>query len=182
MVKLPSRSVLYFSISGMIILVLVVFMIYPNYRSLKSLDNKIKQMNVQIKSQEILYPLFQRMLKEIQFKEPSGLPFPKVEKLTQAQTAVVSSVFRELADKLGLTVMGVSPDIDSSLDGSGYLLMNVTMNGEFLKIRDLLRQLGKIPYLEHIEQIKLKSVAGSKEISFKIWLLKEANEHNMNKP
>ena len=67
----------------------------------------------------------------------------------------------------------ISPDVDSTLDGSGFLKISVVLRGDFIKFRDVLMELGKLPYLELIERIKIESVEDAKEISLKIWLAKE---------
>jgi len=137
------------------------------------LDKNIKQLNTKIETQKLLLPLFQKMLTEIDLKLPEGVAFPKGEKLTQEKAESIVSVFHELAGRSGLKVVEVSPDVESTLNGSGFLLMNVVVKGDFFKLREFLVALGGLPYLEKIEQIKLKNIEGGKEIRLKIWLVKE---------
>ena len=122
----------------------------------------------------MLFPLFQKMLNEIDLKFPEGVSIPKEEKLSQEKAERIVSVFHELAGKSGLKVMEVSPDVDSTLNGSGFLLVNVVVKGDFFKLREFLLELGNLPYLEKIEQIKLQNIEGGKEARLKIWLVKAA--------
>jgi len=172
-VKFSQRSLFYFALFGVVILVIILLMIYPDYRTLAALDRNIKQLNTKIETQELLSPLFQKMLIEGDLKLPEGVAFPKAEKLTQDKTESIVSVFHELAGKSGLKVVEVSPDVESSLNGSGFLLMNVVVKGDFIKLREFLMDLGNLPYLEQIEQIKLQNIDGGKEVRLKIWLVKE---------
>ena len=172
-VKFSQRSLFYFALFGVVILVIILLMIYPDYRTLATLDKNIKQLNTKIETQELLFPLFQKMLTEIDLKLPGGGAFPKEEKLTQEKAERIVSVFYELADKSGLKVVEVSPDVESTLNGSGFLLMNVVVKGDFSELREFLLELGHLPYLEKIEQIKLQNIDGGKEVRLRVWLVKE---------
>lgn len=171
--KLSQRSILYFSVSGVVILVVIFLMIYPDYRATVLLDKNIKDLNTKIETQKMLSPLFQKLLTEIDFNVPEGLPFPKDEKLSQEKAQNIPAIIHGLADGAGLKVVEISSDLDSTLDGSGVLKISVVMRGDFMKFRDLLMALGKLPYLERIERIKIESIEGAKEISLKLWLAKE---------
>ena len=172
-VKFSQRSLFYFALFGVVILVIILLMIYPDYRTLAALDKNIKQLNTKIETQKLLFPLFQKMLTEIDLKLPEGAAFPKEEKLTQEKAESIVSVFHELASKFGLKVVEVSPDVESTLNGSGFLLMNVVVEGDFFKLREFLLELGTLPYLEKIEQLKLQNIEAGKEVRLKIWLVKE---------
>jgi len=171
--KFSQRSLFYFALFGVVILVIILLLIYPDYRTLAALDINIKQLNTKIETQNLLFPLFQKMLTEIHLKIPEGATFPKEEKLTQEKAESIVSVFHELAGKSGLKVVEASPDVESTLNGSGFLLMNVVVKGDFFKLREFLLELGNLPYLEKIEQIKLINIDSGKEVRLKIWLVKE---------
>ena len=171
--KFSQRSLFYFALFGAVILSIILLMIYPDYRTLATLDKNIQQLNTKIETQRLLFPLFQKMLTEIDLKLPEGVALPKAEKLTLEKTESIVSVFHEFAAKSGLKVVEVSPDVESTLNGSGFLLLNIVMRGDFFKLRDFLLALGDLPYLEKIEQIKLSNVEGGKEVRMKIWLVKE---------
>lgn len=174
-VKFSQRSLFYFALFGVVILVIILLMIYPDYRTLAALDKNIKQLNTKIETHELLSPLFQKMLTEVELKLPEGVAFPKAEKLSQEKAERIVSVFHELAGKSGIKVVEVSPDVESTLDGSGFVLMNVVVTGDFFKLREFLMELGNLPYLEKIEQIKLQNIDGGKEVRLKIWLVKETH-------
>ncbi|MEW6673275.1 MAG: hypothetical protein AB1427_16360 [Thermodesulfobacteriota bacterium] len=171
--KFSQRSLFYFALFGVVILIIILLMVYPDYRTLSALDKDIKQLNVKIETQKLLLPLFQKMLTEIDLKLPEGVTLPKEEKLTQEKTEGIVSVFHDLAGKSGLKVVEASPDVESTLNGSGFLLMNIVVKGDFFKLRDFLMALGNLPYLEKIEQVKLQNIEEGKEVRLKIWLVKE---------
>ena len=49
--KFSQRSLFYFAVFGVVILVVFLLMIYPDYRTLAALDKDIKQLNVKIETQ-----------------------------------------------------------------------------------------------------------------------------------
>jgi len=172
-VKFSQRSLFYFALFGVVILVIILIMIYPDYRTLAALDKNIKQLNTKIETQKLLFPLFQKMLAEIDLKLPGGVTLPKEEKLSQEKAERIVSVFHELAGKSGIEAVEVSPDVDSTLNGSGFLLVNVVVKGDFFRLREFLLELANLPYLEKIEQIQLQNIEDGKEARLKIWLIKE---------
>jgi len=157
----------------MIILVISMLMIYPDYRTMATLDKNIQQLNAKLETQKLLFPVFQKMLTEIDLKLPEGVSIVKEEKLSQEQAAGIVPVFYELAGRFEVKVVEASPDMDSTLNGSGLLLMNIVAAGDFFKLREFLITLESLPYLEKIEQIKLQDVDGDKHVRLKIWLAKE---------
>ena len=171
--KFSRRSLFYFVLFGVVILVIVLVMIFPDYRTLAALDKDIKELNTKIETQRLLFPLFHKMLAEIDLKLPGGVTFPKEEKLSQEKAERIVSIFHALAGKSGLKVVEVSPDVESTLNGSGSLLIRIVVDGDFLKLHEFLLDVGKLPYLEKIEQIKLQNFEAGKQLHLKIWLVKE---------
>jgi len=135
--------------------------------NLAEADLDIKKLKVRIEEQKILYPIFQDLLKKVRVKDTEALPFPKKAKLMRNETAKISSIFQEIAQKSNLVLKEIIPDADALISGAGYLKLN------FLDLRNFMLQLGELPYLEHIERIQIRSVQDSKEISFKLSLAQE---------
>jgi hypothetical protein len=144
--------------------------------SLIQMDMEIKKLHAKIEAQEVLYPLFSSLLRKTQIKDEEGsLRAPKT-KISRDDTGKVLPVFKEIAQKSNLKLTDVLLDTDSAIKGSGYLLVNVIMNGKFFNFRDFLFHLGKIPYVEHLERVQInKSVREPEELEFrlKIWLTQE---------
>ncbi len=156
-----------------VLLFFFLLVIYPQHISLAEADLDIKKLKVRIEEQKILYPIFQNLLKKTRVKDTESLPFPKKTKLMHNETAKISSIFNEIAQKSNLILKEIIPDVDALIGGSEYLKLNLTVKGEFLDLRNFMLHLGELPYLEHIERIQIRSVQDSKEISFKIFLARE---------
>jgi hypothetical protein len=56
---------------------------------------------------------------------------------------------------------------------TGYLSMQIRLNGDFYKFREFLVDLGSIPSLEHIEEINIRPLQKSREFEIKLWLAQE---------
>ena len=67
----------------------------------------------------------------------------------------------------------VLPDAQSLAEDSPFLLVNVTVTGDYLKLRDLLTAIGALPYLEHLEQVRIETIPGGKQVYLRIWLAQE---------
>jgi hypothetical protein len=171
--KLPARVIVFFLMYLCVLLFYLLLVIYPQHISLAEADLDIKKLKVRIEEQKILYPIFQNFLKKSRVKDTEGLPFPKQRKLMRNETAKISSIFQEIAQKSNLVLKEIIPDADALISGAGYLKLNLTVKGNFLDLRNFMLQLGDLPYLEHIERIQIRSVQDSKEISFKIFLAQE---------
>jgi hypothetical protein len=171
--KLPARTIAFFLTYLCVLLLYLLLVIYPQHLSLAEADLDIKKLKVSIEEQKILYPIFQDLLKKVRVKDTEALPFPKKAKLMRNETAKISSIFQEIAQKSNLVLKEIIPDADALISGAGYLKLNLTVKGNFLDLRNFMLQLGELPYLEHIERIQIRSVQDSKEISFKFFLAQE---------
>jgi hypothetical protein len=171
--KLPARSIVYFLVCLCVLLFFFLLVIYPQRISLAEADLDIKKSKVRIEEQKILYPIFQNLLKKARAKDSEGLPFPKKRKLMRNETAKISSIFQEIAQKSNLVLKEIIPDVGALISGAEYLKLNLTVKGNFLDLRNFMLQLGELPYLEHIDRIQIRSFQDSKEISFKILLAQE---------
>ena len=168
--KLPRKTVIYLLICVGAILGFLIFAVYPNQKSLAGLDTKIKTIEEQMKEQEILFPVYENLLKKAEFKKPGAFPFPQRAKLGRHEAEKISLIFGEKARKSNLSLVDVIPDVESLREGSDVLAVNMLMRGKLLDFRDFLIHLGEIPYLENIEEIKIQPAEGGKEFRLKVSL------------
>ena len=175
--KMPKLSIINFLICGAGVLIFILLMVYPNHISLAKMDLKIKQITTHTKEQKMLFPLFQELMKVSQEKDIAILPFPEKEKLKRNEFGKISSTLQEIAQRENLNLAEVTPDIDSLIDDSGHLKMYVRLEGSFGDLRYFLIRLGAIPYLEHIEQLQIRTdqTFDNLGISLKIWLARDKN-------
>lgn len=170
--KLPKKSIIYLSVCSTGILAIFLITLYSNYRTLEKLDRRIANFKYRIESQQMFAPLYQNLLLKMQSKQPEGAAFPEEASLAQEDTGKILSILQEMARENELQVEQLVPDVDSSIDGSKHLMINIYMRGEFSGLRKFLLGLISIPYFEHIEQVSIQSVEGAKKIQLRIWMAK----------
>lgn len=171
--QLPARSIAFLLICAGGLLVFTLLVIYPQRMSLSEADMEIKKLKGRIEEQRILNPVFQDLLRKVHLKDTEGLPFPQKAKLIHNESAKIASIFQEIAQKSHLKIQDITTDVDSLIDNSGYLKINLVVKGEFSDLRNFMLQLGELPYLEQVERIQIRSTKDAKEVSFKIWLAQE---------
>ena len=116
----------------MALLLLFVLTLYANFREMNKLDDAIAALGDRIERQELYAPLFQELFTSLQMKMPDGLVSFKPAKLDSGDTERLLSEIRRMARKQKLTVKNVVPDIESSIDGSDYMMVSANVQGEFL--------------------------------------------------
>jgi len=168
--KLPKKTIIYLLLCIGGILGFLAFAIYPNQKSLAGLDTEIDTIERQIKEQKILFPVYENLLKEGEFKKPGTFPFPKKAKLGRHETERIHLIFGDKARKSNLSLVDVIPDVESLREGSEALTVNMLMKGNLLDFRDFLVHIGEVPYVENIEEIRVEPAEGGKDFRLKISL------------
>ncbi|MGD9123206.1 MAG: hypothetical protein PVG59_21175 [Desulfobacterales bacterium] len=155
------------------ILAFVLLIILPSEKSAKELDQEIETLSARIEEQRILTPVFHSLLKRSKMAPPSDLPVPERTKLTYGDINTISNVFQDIAARHNLKLEDIKTDVGSMVQDTGYLSMQLRLNGNFYKFRDFLVDLGSIPSLEHIEEINIRPLKTSRELEINLWLAQE---------
>ena len=169
----PTKSLAYLLILGGGILVFVVLTILPAMQSSAGLDMEIKKIKDSMDEQKILTPVYNNLLKKTTFKKTKGVEAPKKKKLAQGDTRKIIERLNSIAKNSNITLVDITPDVDTLIGGSGYLLIKIFAKGEFINLHQFLFQLCELPFLEFIEQIKITSVRNTKEFRLKVWMAQE---------
>ena len=142
--------------------------ICPNFSALKEMDVEAAQLHDQLKTQEMLFPVYQGLIKEVTTKVPSQLPLPKKQKLAHNELADMNRKFSRLAQENQVTFLRATPDAANYLDDMGYLSMSVYFAGDFFKLRNLLMSICQLPWLESIDEMRIETIDNQKRMEFKI--------------
>ncbi len=172
--KLPSKSYLNIAICIAGIIAFILLVIYPQNQSQKSLDLEIEQLTTRIEEQKILAPLFKELTSKAQLKAPIDLPFPKRKKLTKDEARQISFAVQKVIQQNDFTVENIVPDVNTLMDGSGFLKLSLVAVGDFFRLRNVMLQLTEIPYLEHIETFQLDTLDDLIKVNFKLWFAQES--------
>jgi hypothetical protein len=170
---LPSRNILLILIFGGGIFLFVILAIFPNYMSFTNMEREIDTLRNKIEEQKILSPIFEDLSKKAQFTKPASLPFPPPEKLSKNDTNKISPIIQSIVEKKGFTLEDIDTDIESLMSETGVLKMSVHMIGAFNNLRDVLLDLGALPYLKHIEIIQINSFRDANKINLSVWISQE---------
>lgn len=155
------------------ILAFILLIILPSEKSSKELDQEISKLNARMEEQRILTPVFHSLLKRSKMAPPSDLPVPERKKLTYGSINTISNVFQDIAARHNLKLEEIKTDVGSMVQDTGYLSMQLRLNGDFYKFRDFLVDLGSIPSLEHIEEINIRPLKSTRELDIKLWMAQE---------
>jgi hypothetical protein len=167
---LPTQSLILFLFCAAGILAFVFVIILPTHTTSVQLDKDILKISDRIEEQRILKPVFESLLKRAKKKNPTNLPDIKPAKLDRADISKLSEDLQEMAFRHGLKVQNMNTDVSALIGKNSHLQMSLNLTGEFLDFRDFLVDLGTIPSLEVIEEIKIQAIEGSREFKIKMWL------------
>ena len=170
---LPAQSLIYFLICGTGILVFVLLIIIPTQKTSAELDKDIDKLNARIDEQRILRPIFDNLLKQIKKKGPTELPLTKKNKLARGDVSTISERLLEIARRFDLKLHDIQTDVNALENNADYLLIRIHATGDFKRFRDFLVDLGNIPSLAQIEEIKIRAIENSREFKLKVWLAQQ---------
>ena len=166
-------SALYTLIFIGILLAFSLGIILPYSHSLKNADQEIINLKDQLAKQEMQYPLYQALIKELRERSVENLVFPERGKLDKDDISQISVIIKKLAEKHGMLFGKSIPDINSMINNRGMILVDVMVEGTLADYRAFLNSLSAIPYLEDIEEIKIRAIEKNRQFNLKIWLAVE---------
>ncbi len=172
--QLPKKNIIVIALFGGGILFFVLLSIFPNYIAYSDIENEINMIKGQIEEQKILSPIFTDLSQKTNFEVPENLPFPKKEKLSKNDTGRISSIIQDIIQSNGFKLDSLLTDMGGLLDGSGMLKMSIDMTGDFINLRKLILQFGTLPYLEHIETIRIENANEKQKVLMKLWIAQES--------
>jgi hypothetical protein len=168
--KIHPSNMIYATICLLGVAIFILAAIYPNSVSLKSLDTEVVELKKKVKTQELLFPVYQTLIQEVTLKIPSELPLPDRSQGTQNNLGRINEIFSKLADDSDVIFSSAVPDAISYLEDTEHLTMNVNFIGDFFKLRKLLLNVCQLPSLGAIEEMRLETDQGRKRLSFKLKL------------
>ncbi len=174
MSSLPTQTLSYLVILGGGVVLFLLLAILPAHKETAELDFEISNVNTKIEEQKILTPVFESLMKKAELKPPEGLNYVPKEKLKTDNTHKVADRFQEMAETSMLELVEFSPAIETLINRSGYMMLDIELRGEFINLHPFLLQMCQMPYLEQIEEIKIRSVRDTKEMKIRMWLATES--------
>ena len=168
--KIHPSNLIYVLICLLGVVIFALVGIYPNSAAMEGMEADIAELNKKVQTQELLFPVYQKLIKEVTQKIPSKLPLPNKSQSTQNDLGRINELFSKLAEESDVTFSSAAPDAVSYLEDTEHLTMNVYFSGDFFKLRKLLLNVCRLPYLGSIEEMRLETDQGKKRLSFKLKL------------
>ncbi|KPJ76757.1 MAG: hypothetical protein AMJ54_10500 [Deltaproteobacteria bacterium SG8_13] len=170
----PTQTLSYIIILGGGVVLFLLLAILPAHKETAALDFEIDNVNTKIEEQKILTPVYESLLKKVQLKPPEGLNYVAKEKLKTEDTHKVAARFQDMAKNSRLTLVEFSPAVETLINRSGFMMVDIELRGEFINLHPFLLQMCQLPYLEQIEEIRIRSVRDTKEMKIRMWLTTES--------
>ena len=169
----PAQSLIFFLLCGAGIVVFIFFIIIPSQKSTAELDTHIEELEKRIGQQRTLTPVFHSLLNKAKAKSQTKLPITKKANLAREDMKKTFDQIQAIARIYNLKLDEITPDVNSLKENSGYLLIRLAVTGDFFNFREFLIDLGTIPSLAHIQEMRINATEGSRQIKLKIWLAQE---------
>ncbi len=151
-----------------VLAVFVLVFIMPSHKEITMLDMEIGKAKFKIETQEKLGPLYKGLeekLKKIdrQATLPPSQPIPK------SQINSFSGAVSGIAQRSKLSLLSVYPETLSS--DAVSTVYNVNLRGNFSDFRNFLKEIGKLTYVDTVQEIQINTGKGSREFNIKLKLL-----------
>jgi hypothetical protein len=146
--------------------------IHPNARALDQVDENIADLNHKVESQALLYPVYQRLIRDVQKTMPEKLPLPERDKIARSELGRINEIFARMAKAHDVVFENAIPDASSYLDESGSVSLDVNFNGDFFNFQNLVFDICRMPFLDTIEQMRIETDKTKKRLRIKLVLAK----------
>lgn len=168
--NIPEKSLWYLFVCAGIIALIVLIAIFPMHKINAHKSDHLNRLENQIAAQKDLGPIHLMLTKTMENKKELTLSNPAQKAISREEATKFPDIFKEMAEKSGLRMLSITPDLTKLSAGQSSLVYNAVARGDFANFRKLLIGLGEIPYLEKIEEISVKQLSDSMELQAIVWL------------
>jgi hypothetical protein len=155
------------------VLAIALLGLYPNHLALVEMDQEIEEMNLGIEEQQTLSPVLNRLIQKAKPAETMGLPIPGKQTAMRLDVDAITGLLQAMVDETKLKIHQVTPDESSLSEESPYLIMNLIVQGDFFNFRSLLVELGKMTFLEDIDDFEIGVADDGKQMKLKLVFVQE---------
>jgi hypothetical protein len=171
--NLATHSLINLLICAAGILVFILLIIIPTQKMSAELDVDIQKLHNRIDEQRILKPVFDNLLKQVKKKGLTNLPVTRKIKLARGDINQISEHLLGIARRCDLDLNDIQTDVKSLNNKDRFLLVRIQATGDFMRFREFLMDLGKIPSLEQIEEIHIRAIEANREFKVNIRLAQQ---------
>lgn len=164
------RLVVGLAIIGLFVAVLIV----PGHLKIKTLDRQIAETRAEIATQKILFPAYQKLKNKLEADPSEVLPIISTKALDRDGVSEIDALIGACARSAGVSVTSVKPDPLSLSRGNRLLMVNCEFSGTYLRMRELLLEIGRIPALKQMKGLQVREAGSSVDCAMQLWFSLEA--------
>jgi len=165
--KFPAKSQGHLFFFLALLLIFIICGPYLSHRKIVLMDREISDMNNQIDQQKLLYESYRPMKKMLDNSQNPNLSEIQKKGLTLEETNEIGLTLGQLARELGLEPLTIFPEVSSLVGGSGSIIVDARVIGNFKGLRTFVQQVGKLPSLDKIIAMEIREVPQSREMRLK---------------
>lgn len=150
-------SLYYALLTGLVLAVIYLFILWPAINESKTARSDIKVLEARIQEQQMLAPAYARLTRILD-QDVAVLPqYPAPDFFPRAQGMdEVMDALRQAALLSGLKVNSFSPDLRSLQQGSEIFMVRSDLSGEFLDFREFMLNLVSGPNFNRLESMEIE--------------------------
>jgi hypothetical protein len=148
-------------------------LVLPQTARLRALERETAELGARIEEQEVYRPVYEELMQTLQLRSKFGVQAGEAgSSLRLEQIADIPGLLADLAAEHGLAVGSVTP-VPGSLTGTGLLSVTCVLEGELAAFREFLLDLGGLPYLRRIEELRVEHGSSGTVFRIDLWLALE---------
>jgi Tfp pilus assembly protein PilO len=167
---IPRQSIIYILLCLTGILILILGGIVPNVKKLSKMDTQTAEIKFRLEEQKALGAFAQFLQDKGEKKESEVLPLPEKGILAQAKIDTLPLNLTTAAKMSGLSLISATPNLTAMTGDAQSMPVNMILRGDFINFRRFLINLGRIPYVQHIEEIQIEGKPDTREFRMKVWV------------
>lgn len=168
--NIPKQTGMRIVVGSILLVVFAAATVIPVLMDIGKAEMDIAGAKVDIERQKMLHPVHEEILKVVGTPMPEGLPMPEAQALTESDIAGVEPLLDQAATKTGFITREIAPDPSSLVDDARYLLVNASFQGEMSQLRSFMIEMGAIPVLTHVEEMRIEENLGATLFRFRLWM------------
>lgn len=169
-IPLPKQSLIKILVCLAVIILFAFFFNIQSKNKVSRLNGDIVGLKSEIKRQEILYPVYLDLKRQYEAEVLKELALVTNKAMTQEEVNEVTRQIEEAAVASKMEPQEVVPDPATLSENSGQVIVNCEFFGPFFNVRDLLKNLGSIPYVRHIETLEMQEALNGLVVKMKVRL------------
>ena len=155
---------------GLVLVALLAAGVIPSARKIIQTRATIEDLEISIKDQKTLIPIYVPLQKRQNESLPKGISLNEIEPLKVEDLADLPNVFEGLARRSEVDLVSVTPQVRSLQGGRELLRVDTRVRGEFPTFNKLLHNLNEMRFVGSIESIAIDVTDLGQEMSLSVWL------------